>query len=178
MGTPALAAAFLLGLRSELGPPGRAKLGARQEPQPGRSWPTCARGLTGAPGAQPALRGGRVPTAPAPLTARTPSAPQRLWRVSEAACLDFLGSPFPLSEFSTDPDTHSKLKFGGREQGILPFLGQTCFVTEPSGSAVFARRVVLLSCGRAGPKPPCPRLPSPPPFTTLISGSTLRLGLN
>lgn len=59
-GTAELAAAFLLGLQSELCPPGPAELGAGREPPP---WPTFAGGLTGFP--EPSSpQGWRVPTCP------------------------------------------------------------------------------------------------------------------
>lgn len=64
---------------------------------------------------------------------------------------------------------------GGRERGILSFLGQKCFVTKASGSVNVCRQGCFAQLRQCRPKPLCPRLPPSPPFAILISGSTVRV---
>lgn len=126
-----MAAASLLGEQSEFCPPGRAKRGAGQKPQP---WHTCACGVTGSPAAQLALRDGEGSRLLSFTQQDSPQAPLRPWIVSEVACLDFLVPSFHFTNSPQTPIPTQNTNSGGREHGILLFLGQKCFVTKPSGS--------------------------------------------
>lgn len=152
---------------SELCPPGRARPGAGPEPQP---WHTCVCGLTGSPRAQLALTGGkgsqlpssghsRSPASPQPPDAPTYPSPETLDSLGGGPTL-LPGSCSPLSKFSRPPYPSS----GRREHGVLPFLGQKCFVTKPSGSVNVCSQGCFAQLGQGWAEAPLSSIAFAPPL--------------